>query len=129
MSVVLFYDRESGKILKVEHHPDWGEREVKLNHYRSHPGTWPDRAGILTVPPGVKWDNEPENWIVHLTPHGNPWLRRREEVALEEEINRAKEEALYELIKSRLSPKAAAYWEQRIKKGMASSSNSEGGTT
>lgn len=129
MSIVVFYDRKTGDIIKVDNHPGWKEREVRLDYYRDNPGALPDGAGILTVPPDIEWDNKPENWIVCLTPEGNPQLRRREEAQIEEEINRAKEEVLLELVKARLSPGARAYLERKTMKRRASNSNPGAGTT
>jgi len=114
MSMVLFYDRKTGGILKADPHPEWGPREVVLNYYRKNPGIWPDGAGILTVPEDVSWDDRPENWIAVLDVQGNPKLVRRDDYEIEQEIERAKEKVLLMLARDHASPRARAEIEARL---------------
>lgn len=114
MSIVVFYDRKTGDIIKVDPHPEWGEREVRIPYYRAHPGAWPEGAGCLTVPPEIEWDGVPENWIVVRDEFGNPKLIRREEWEAEQEIEREKERTLLLLIQDRLSERAKKKCQERL---------------
>jgi len=64
MSTVIQFDRETGKILKVDEHPDWAERLIKQDWYKDHPEERIEGAGWLTPKPKRNWDGNPENWKV-----------------------------------------------------------------
>jgi len=106
MSIVVFYDRKTGDILKVDPHPEWGQRELILNYYRRNPGLWPKGAGALTVPEEIPWDGTPNNWIVIQDSTGNPRLMLREEYEIECEIREKREELLLGLVLDKLSDTA-----------------------
>jgi len=97
MSIVVFYDRNTGDIIKVDPHPEWEEREVRLSYYRTHPEAWPKGAGVLTVPPNIEWNGNPDNWLVRIDSRGHPRLVHRKEAEADREIERAKELALLEM--------------------------------
>ena len=97
MSIVIFYDRKTGQLLKADNHPNWGEREVRLPYYREHLNEYIPSAGILTVPPNINWDGNLDNWLVRIDSRGNPQLVRREEAEADQEIERAKELAILEM--------------------------------
>jgi len=116
MSTVIFYSKETGELLSVDEHPEWGDREVKMNYYRAHPEKWPKGAGVLTVPPNVGWDGIKENWIVVIDNKGLPRLMRREDYEFEQEIERAKEKVLLQLAEQHLSPGARERAREKLSK-------------
>ena len=97
MAIVIWFDRGTGQILKVDDHPDWPSREVFLNWYHEHSEEVVKGAGMLTVPENVAWDGNPADWLVRIDSRGNPQLVRREEAEADQEIERAKELAILEM--------------------------------
>ena len=106
MAIVVWFDRDTGEILKVDDYPDWPPREVFMNWYREHPEEIVEGAGILTVPENVSWDGDASAWIVSRDGRGNPKLMRREEYDIEREIERAKELATLKGALQHIHPKA-----------------------
>ena len=76
MSIVIQYNRETGKILKVDEHPDWPERLVKQSWYKNNPEERIEDAGWLTPKPKRNWDGNPENWKVVMDESDCPDLEK-----------------------------------------------------
>ena len=115
MSTIVFFDQETGKILKIEPHPEWGQREVRLRHLQKHPLATKKGTGVLALPDGFSWgDRGPEGWQVVLDKRGLPQLVPREDKEAESEIEALKEMFLLESIMNKLSPLAKGKAEKRL---------------
>jgi len=115
VSIVVFFDQETGKILEIEPHPEWGEREVRLRHLRKHPLATKKETGVLALPDDFSWgDKGPESWRVVLDKRGLPQLVPREDKEAESEIEALKEIFLLESIMNKLSPLAKGKAKKRL---------------
>jgi len=126
MSIVVFFDQKTGEILKIEPHPEWGEREVRLRHLQKHPLATEKGTGVLALPDDFSWgDRGPESWRVVLDKRGLPQLVPREDREAESEIEALKEIFLLESIMNKLSPLATGKAEKRLQelKGLQDSKN------
>lgn len=112
MSIVIQYDRKTGKILKVDNHPEWEPRAIDLGWYKRHPKERIEGAGWLTPHPDDNWDGHVSEWIVRVNEQGIPRLIRKEDYESEIEI----EKALLNMVHAQVSRKAQRLIKKKIER-------------
>lgn len=115
MSIVIQYDRKTGQILKVDDHPEWGERDINLEWYSKNPTQRINDAGWITPKPTDGWDGKMAEWLVIKDAIGNPQLVRKEEAAVKQEIDDAKERILLELVRPKVSKRCQVEIDEKLR--------------